>query len=106
MENFDIQFHFGILNKMWAKIRIVVGYLVKNSTTNHIKWTLTGFVKIKCDLCINAHTKIIAHMQFTVWQPIHINTSHRLTLNIDKPTIQLNGFSISNLEIGRKVKFD
>lgn len=41
-------------------------YLVNNSATYHIKWALSSFVEIECDLCINTHAKIVVHVQFTM----------------------------------------
>lgn len=62
-------------------------YLIENATAHHIKWTFAGFVKIECDLSVNTHAKVIIHVQFTMWQPIHVQTTCCMTFNVNQPAI-------------------
>lgn len=73
-------------------------YLVEEATAQHVKRTISGLVKVECDLCINANTEIVVHVQFVVRQPFYMQSTARITLNINQPTIQKHGLRLLNLQ--------
>lgn len=58
-------------------------HFVEYAAADHVKWAFACLVKIECDLCIDTNAEVIVHVHFSVWQPIHVDSSHRLILNVD-----------------------
>lgn len=65
-------------------------YLIEDTATDHIQWALTRLMEVECDLSVDADAKVVVHVKLTMRQPVHMQSSSCMALNIDQPTIQLD----------------
>lgn len=91
----NVWIHFVNVRRFFCWYDVV--YLIEKTTAQHVKWTFSGLVKVESHLGIDANTKIIVHVQFTMRQPFHRQSPTRITFNVNQPTIQQHGLWLLNL---------